>query len=178
MEEGKTSLTWEDLPVELMKAILRGGSTEVEDERYQDFSSSYICRFVCKKWRDMLPPPPPPTVSAPPDDEEPTDRQQKCVNKTLRTFLYDLGFEGHFKLLKWAKKNGCPLLNSFCGGAARGGNLNILQWAEKKGISLEDGLDYNNSCCAEAAEGGHLEVKKKQRTRNKNYTLYNRNKGK
>jgi hypothetical protein len=37
--------------------------------------------------------------------------------------------KGHFEILLWARKNGCPWDESTCSSAVKGGHLEILKWA-------------------------------------------------
>jgi hypothetical protein len=41
--------------------------------------------------------------------------------------------EGHFDLLEWAQKNGCPWNARTCIAAAEMAHLTILQWARENG---------------------------------------------
>ena len=58
------------------------------------------------------------------------------------------------ELLTWARQQGCPLMNSTCFYAARGGHLATLPWARAQGYA------WNEGTCLQAAKAGHLEVLK------------------
>ena len=59
---------------------------------------------------------------------------------------------GHLKVLKWARENDCPW-DGTCMCAAKGGHLKVLKWAR------ENDCPWNKWTCADAAIGGHLEVR-------------------
>ena len=93
---------------------------------------------------------------------------------------------GHIELLKWARREGCPLDESMCIWAAEGGHLETLAWARSEGChwnSLtsayaarygwlevlkwlrENGCPWDSGVCNAAARGGHLDVLKWLRKR-------------
>ena len=61
---------------------------------------------------------------------------------------------GHFEVLIWLRRQGCPWGPSACDGAAEGGHLEILKWLRSKRLS------WSKETCSCAAKGGHLEVLK------------------
>src|SRR5579872_2492192 len=58
----------------------------------------------------------------------------------------------HFRVLKWARKNGCDWNAWTCTYAAENGHLEMLQWAHRNGCHW----DYHT--CARAARNGHLDI--------------------
>jgi len=100
---------WSKLPVEIMSMILEGNKS------CEHFMTIVVCRFVCKLWRDLLPSVPPKAETAKFD------------------FSAKAAEGGHFYLLVWAKKNGCPFTKAAFSGAASFGNLELLQWMKESG---------------------------------------------
>ena len=97
--------------------------------------SRITARFVCRRFRDLLPPP------------FPKDPREQASD-----FCKLAAADGYLNLIKWARTNGCPWDARTCAGAAGGGHLEVLQWARANGCP-SDVLT-----CAVAARGGHLEV--------------------
>ena len=61
---------------------------------------------------------------------------------------------GHLKILKWARNNGCSWDKNTCSEAAKNGYLKILKWARNNGCY------WDKHTCNEAAKNGHLNVLK------------------
>jgi len=87
-------VVWETLPHEIGHTILLSATNPRTSPCMWT-----ICRFVCKQWRSLLPLPPP---------------------SSGRKFAARVAKEGNINLLKWAKKNGCPLGISTFVGAVEG----------------------------------------------------------
>ena len=60
--------------------------------------------------------------------------------------------EATWRVLQWARQNGCPWGVMTCAEAAKGGHLEVLQWAR------QNGCPWDEWTCMYAAQGGHLDV--------------------
>ena len=101
--------------------------------------SHITARFVCRRFRDLLPPP---------LSQETREQARQQASR----FCAAAALEGYLNLIKWARANGCPWNEWTCLYAANGGHLEVLQWARA------NGCPWNEYTCLHAAEGGHLEV--------------------
>ena len=61
---------------------------------------------------------------------------------------------GYMEIIRWLRREGCPLSVGACYCAAGNGHLEILKWLRS------EGCPWNAGYCAGAAEGGHLEILK------------------
>ena len=61
-------------------------------------------------------------------------------------------FSGHFELLKWMRREGCPWNNWVCAHAAQMGHLKILKWLRR------EGCPWNEMVAVYAAGAGRLDV--------------------
>jgi hypothetical protein len=119
-----------------------------------DFSTLGVCRFVCRKLRNMLP-----RKLFPPGrwrmhSEKPTPQ---AIGGCL---VSGATAQGHLAVLKWAlkRKTACRSHRSELDGlAAASGQLRVLKW-----LVQETGKTYVywDSLFSEAVEKGHLEVAK------------------
>ncbi len=89
-----------------------------------------VCKSVCKRWHSIL----------------------LNASQTAEKFPSMLAKEGHLKVLRWARSQGCPWNKKICNKSACGGHLEVLQWARSQGCP------WSRWTCAFAAYGGHLEV--------------------
>ena len=121
-----------DLPTDVLRLIL---SYIV---RYP--LSLITARFVCRRFRDLLPP------------------LSKETRQQARYFCGLAASNGYLNLIKWARTNGCPWSEYTSARAARGGHLEVLQWLRA------NGCPWTATICSNAAAGGHLEVLQWART--------------
>ena len=96
--------------------------------------SHIVARFVCRRFRDLLPP----------------FSQETC--QQAHNFCKLAAADGYLNLIKWARTNGCSWNEVTCENAAEGGYLEVLQWLHA------NGCPWNWYTCAGAAGRGHLEV--------------------
>jgi hypothetical protein len=110
--------------------------------RFLDPLSLVVCRFVCRRIKDLAPPPAASTASQ--------IRRNKplmvpvCVAAAARGFI---------PILRWARSKGYP---PYCATvahyAAMGGHLDLLQWARDT-----DGC-WSHETAEGAAQGGAMDV--------------------
>ena len=74
--------------------------------------SHITARFVCHRFRDLLPPRP----------------LSQETRKQARYFCKLAAAEGYLNLIKWARANCCPWDERTCSLAAWRGHLEVLQW--------------------------------------------------
>jgi hypothetical protein len=67
-------------------------------------------------------------------------------------FAAHCAMHGYFKLLRWARANGCRWNEGTFAAAADGGHLNVLQWLH------EQGCPWSSDVCSNAAAVGHFDV--------------------
>ena len=96
--------------------------------------SHITARFVCRRFRDLLPP------------------LSKETRRQARYYCNLAAEVGYLDLIKWARTYGCPWNEGTCHKAARYGHLEVLQWARA------NGCPWNKNTCSYAALGGYLEV--------------------
>ncbi len=77
---------------------------------------------------------------------------KRKIKKDRNIYYILLAYEGHLKVLQWARSQGCPWSEHTCTSAARGNRLKVLQWAKGQGCPW----DKNTS--RYGASGGHLEM--------------------
>jgi F-box domain len=87
-----------------------------------------IARFVCSRWRKLLP-----TGKLP--------KQARCDD-----------YVNYLELLKWARRKGCPWSETTCVVAGRYGQVEALQWLR------EQGCKWNQDVLREAAKQGHSDI--------------------
>eukprot|EP01117_Protostelium_nocturnum_P016143 TRINITY_DN6336_c0_g1_i1.p1 TRINITY_DN6336_c0_g1~~TRINITY_DN6336_c0_g1_i1.p1 ORF type:complete len:157 (-),score=37.89 TRINITY_DN6336_c0_g1_i1:44-514(-) len=79
---------------------------------------------------------------------------KEFVKKKVKTSYYSsvAGEAGHFDLLKWCRREGCPWNSDSGCGFAKFGDLEMLIWAENNGCQLIPKM------ISSAAESGKLEI--------------------
>src|SRR4051794_23878315 len=116
------------LPTDLIRLILSYVAACSPD--------SIAARFVCRRFRDLLP-----------------QRSQDTL-QVVRDYCRIAAAYGYLNLIRWARTNGCSWNADTCASAAQGGHLEVLKWARA------NGCPWDVYTCANAAGGGHLEVLK------------------
>ena len=81
--------------------------------------SHITARFVCRRFRDLLPP------------------LSKETRQHARYFCKLAAKDGSLNLIKWARANGCPWDEWTCAFAALGGQLEVLKWAITNGCAYD-----------------------------------------
>ena len=74
--------------------------------------SHITARFVCRRFRDLLPP-----------------LSEETRLHARHYFCTYAAVDGYLNLIKWARANGCSWNTQTCARAAQGGHLEVLQWA-------------------------------------------------
>jgi len=106
-----------------------------------ELAMCFLCRFVCRQWRNLLPLPPLPTTG------ERRDLIQKSKQRSSAVCDWAAS-RGDLKMLMWARENGCPWFEqTFTKGTAPG-DLALLTWAKENGCPSEHGwLDMATLRC-------------------------------
>jgi len=116
----------------LEKPEIPGLGKDISKEIFFYLEKEYsLLRFVQKNWSNL---------------------QLPSKKHVALYFCKDAALQGYIKVLKWARKNGCPWNEYTCSCAALNGHLDILKWAR------ENGCPWNEDTCRYAAENGHLDV--------------------
>ena len=121
-----------ELPTDLLRLIL---------SYFARSPLSHIpARFVCRRFRDLLPP------------------LSQEIRQQARDFCNLAALQGYLNLIKWARANGCPWDEWTCTHAAQGGHLEVLQWVISNGCPYNKYLLCSNTKVNEWLAAGVLKL--------------------
>ena len=144
-KKGAEDSPFNQLPIEITGSILhfatKAGTPILQSRGSEGLAMCFLCRFVCRQWRNLLPLPPLPTTG------ERRDLIQKSKQRSSAVCDWAAS-RGDLKMLMWARENGCPWFEkTFTKGTAPG-DLALLTWAKVNGCPSEHGwLDMATLRC-------------------------------